>query len=68
MDRLIRTALRRAVSEAGSQSGAAQRLGVTRSYMHDLLKGRRRPGPRVLRRLGIRHIRKDRYEPLERTA
>lgn len=44
----------RFVDQAGSQAEAARQLGVTRSYICDLLAGRRTPGPQLLTKLGLR--------------
>jgi hypothetical protein len=62
MDAQIRSALRRLIAQEGGQNRAADRLGISHGYMADLLKNRRRPGPRVLRGLGLRRVVVERYE------
>lgn len=52
---LIRS-LERAVAASGSQKACAQSLGVSESYLSDVLKGKR-IGPKLARALG--------YEPVE---
>lgn len=34
----------------------AQRLGVSNSYLHDVLNGRRTPGPKLLTAMGLQAI------------
>ena len=43
-----------------SRAQAAKALGISPQYLSDILNHRRRPGPSVLRALGLRRI--DRYE------
>jgi len=43
-----------------SRAQAAKSLGISPQYLSDIITGRRRPGPSVLRALGIRRV--DRYE------
>jgi hypothetical protein len=45
--------LKRLVTEAGNQRGAAARLGVTQAFVSDLLLGRRGFSPKVLARMGL---------------
>lgn len=45
--------LKQQVKESGSQKVLAHRLGVSRQYLNDILKGRRMPGQKVLRALGL---------------
>jgi transcriptional regulator with XRE-family HTH domain len=40
----------------GSQSSLARKLGISKSYMSDLLLGTRQPGPLVLHQLGLKRI------------
>lgn len=37
----------------GSQSDLARAMGITPQYLHDVLNGRRAPGPKILEYLGI---------------
>jgi transcriptional regulator with XRE-family HTH domain len=48
--------IRQAVLKAGSQSAFARQCNVTRSYIHDLIQGRRDPGPKILDILGIEKV------------
>jgi hypothetical protein len=58
----VRRAFREYVREHGSIALAATRLAVSKSYLHDLMRGRRRAGPAVLRRIGFRRIVVERLE------
>ena len=42
------------VTRHGTQAKAAASIGITAVYFGDLLRGRRAPGPRVLKALGLR--------------
>jgi hypothetical protein len=44
--------LRAQIQDAGSQSAWARRAKVSKAYVSDVLKGRRDPGPSILRALG----------------
>jgi len=44
----------------GTQESAAKSLGISPQYLSDVLKGRREPGPKVLKALGL--VRKVTYE------
>lgn len=46
--------LHKEVESYGSQKALADSVGVSRSYICDILKGRREPGEAMLKRLGIR--------------
>lgn len=37
----------------GSQKGFAQKIGVSEQYLSDILKGRREPGPKILKWFGL---------------
>lgn len=41
------------VQEEGSQAAAAKRIGITPSYVGDVLRGTREPGPAILSFFGI---------------
>lgn len=56
MNATSRAALRRVIQEEGTQKKAAARLGVSQQYISDLLKNRRQPGTKILRRLGLRKV------------
>jgi len=45
----VRGDLARRVAEAGSQRAVAKMAGVSDSYLADVLRGRRTPGPAILR-------------------
>lgn len=53
------------VSRQGSQKDAAQAWGISAAYLTDVLKGRRDPGPKLLKALGIRKEVTYREEPKE---
>jgi transcriptional regulator with XRE-family HTH domain len=55
VDRIIRYA-----GSFGSRAQAAKALGISPQYLSDIITRRRRPGPSVLRAIGIRRV--DRYE------
>jgi hypothetical protein len=42
--------------EEGSANALARLWGVTPSYLCDLLKGKRKPGPKILGPLGLRRV------------
>ena len=48
--------LERLVDQLGSQTAAAQALGIGPSYFGDLLRGHRNVSDRVLTKLGLRRI------------
>ena len=54
--------LKRRVQEAGSQHAYAHRIGISQSYLSDILLGRRRISPVVLRGLHMRRV--DHYQDL----
>ena len=54
--------LKRRVQEAGSQHAYARRIGISQSYLSDILLGRRRISPVVLRGLHMRRV--DHYQDL----
>ena len=45
--------IRDLVNKAGSQRLIAQRFGVSDAYLGDVLKGQRKPGPKILKQLGL---------------
>lgn len=51
-EELVQVALRH-TSKARTQGEAAKMLGVHRSHFVNFISGRKRPGPRILRRLGM---------------
>ncbi len=48
--------LSRYIKSAGSQVEAAQKLGISATYLCDLKKGRRAPGQKILSALGLQRI------------
>lgn len=52
----VRALLARKCREAGSQRAWAKAIGVTPPYVHDVLLGRREPGPAILRALGLERV------------
>lgn len=52
----MRTRLLAAIQSAGGQSGFARQCEVTRGYVSDLARGKREPGPKVLRVLKLRRV------------
>ena len=48
--------LRQRAARAGSQAALAQQLGITPTYLSEVLGGRREPGPKFLRALGLRRV------------
>jgi hypothetical protein len=48
--------LREISRDAGGQNHAARRLGVSVSYLHDVLAQRRTIGPSILQALGLQKI------------
>lgn len=52
----IITEIRRAATKAGTQKALAARLGVSESYIADILNGRKDPGESVLEPLGFERV------------
>lgn len=50
-DQLV-SLLKQQVKDAGSQKQFAFRWGISQQYLTDVLKGRRMPGPKILKMLG----------------
>jgi hypothetical protein len=50
------TALRAVVTRAGTMRAAALEMGVSLSYISDVLAGKRLPGKKVLNALGLRKV------------
>lgn len=59
--------LREASKKAGSDAALASAMGVTRQYLHDVMSGRKPPGPLVLAHLKLRVVSNGRtlYTPVE---
>jgi transcriptional regulator with XRE-family HTH domain len=49
----VRQRLREAIERAGSQQAYAAQIGVSNSYLSDVVNGRRLPGESILRPLGL---------------
>lgn len=56
-DAQVKRVLQQRIKQAGDQRAAALRLGVSPSYLGDVLRGRRAPGPKILEALGLRRRR-----------
>lgn len=41
----------------GTQSAFAKRVGISASYLHDVLNGRRQPNDKIIAELGLTEIR-----------
>lgn len=50
----VRAQLRKMVKELGTQRAVAEKLGIGRQYLSDVLSGKRDPGPAVLNALGLK--------------
>lgn len=51
--RQILAALRKLVENYDSQRTAALTLNISSQYLNDVLRGRRQPGPKILKGLGL---------------
>jgi hypothetical protein len=58
----VRALLREDVARYASRAMWAQAHGVTRQYLHDVMKGHREPGPSILRALGLQRNEAVSYE------
>jgi len=52
-DTVVVKILRSRVTSLGSQRAAAVALGISQSYLSDLLRGTRKAGPKILSILGL---------------
>ena len=60
----VRDKVRKLISVSGGNATAvARELGVSASYLHDFMDGRRMPGRKILSALGLRRV--VTYEPME---
>lgn len=48
--------VRRAAQEAGSQKALAERIGVSESYVSDVIRGRRGASEALMRKLGLKAV------------
>lgn len=48
--------LRAEVQASGGQAGFARRADVSQAYVADLLAGKRSPGPKILRAMGLERV------------
>lgn len=48
--------LRAYCATQGSQVAAAARLGVSVQHVNDILHGHRKPGPKILKALGLKKV------------
>jgi len=53
---LLQEALRAEVAKRGTQAAVAKWLGVSRSYVCDILAGNRTAGPELLAKLGLEKV------------
>lgn len=49
----VRTMLREACRKAGTSAAFADKHSLSQAYVSDTLNGRREPGPKILRALGL---------------
>ena len=49
----VRTMLRDACKKAGTSAAWADKNSLSQAYVSDTLNGRREPGPKILRALGL---------------
>ena len=52
----VRKKLQQFVNQNGDQKSAASALGVSTTYLSEVLRGTKIPGPKILRPLGIRRV------------
>lgn len=52
----VRRRLQQQVDSHGSQTAAAQHLGVSLAYLNDVIRGRREPGEKLLTPIGIQKV------------
>lgn len=52
----VREVIRRRADELGSSAALARELGVSRSYVTSVLKGRKRPSDRMLDEFGVEQV------------
>lgn len=45
------------IKKDGTQSAFAKRVGISASYLHDVLNGRRQPNEKIISDLGLTEIR-----------
>lgn len=48
--------LQRLVSDSGDQKSVAEQLGVSTTYLSEVLRGTKLPGPKILKALGLRRV------------
>lgn len=52
----VRRRLQQQVELYGSQTAAAQHLGVSLAYLNDVIRGKREPGEKLLTPIGIQKV------------
>ncbi len=52
----IKQCLKELVKKHGSQRAAARALGIGQTQLFDIINGRRKPGPRTLKALGLEQV------------
>lgn len=53
----LRAILKTRAEKEGSERKLAEKLGVSYAYMNDLIRGKRRPGEKILSAIGFREER-----------
>jgi hypothetical protein len=53
--------IKRKIAEFDTQGAAAQAWGVSDSYLSEVLKGKQKPGPKILDALNLEHVDKYRW-------
>lgn len=53
----VRGILKRRAQKLGSERKLAESFGVSYAYMNDVIRGKRRPGPKILARMDLREVR-----------
>lgn len=48
--------LEQMAGELGSQKDLAQQLGIAPSYLSDVMAGKREPGDKIIRQLGLKKV------------
>lgn len=44
------------IAELGSQKAVAKKLKISQQYLNDILRGRREPGDKILKPLGLKKV------------
>lgn len=57
--------MRRKVQQAGSRAKVAEEIGVSETYIGDIINRKRAPGTSILNALRLRKIKTIEYEPVD---